>query len=86
MTTITNRRAAVAGVVLTALAATACNTATANPDDSPEDSPGVTEPFDPTRIYPPTNLPRVDQPTSIPRIYPPTDLPVRGVPAGRTGE
>jgi hypothetical protein len=64
-------RAAVAGAVLTALAATACDTATAGP----EDDPGVTEPFEElTRIYPPTN---------IPRIYPPTDL---YVPADRTGD
>jgi hypothetical protein len=63
-------RAAVAGAVLTALAATACDTATAGP----EDDPGVTEPFEElTRIYPPTN---------IPRIYPPTDP---YVPADRTG-
>ena len=67
-------RAAVAGAVLTALAATACNSAAAGPQDGLD----VTEPFDEvTRIYPPAN---------VPRIYPPTDLPVREVPADSTGE
>jgi hypothetical protein len=73
MHTSNHLRAVVAGAVLTALAATACERAAAGL----EVGLGVTEPFDEvTRIYPPTD---------IPRIYPPTD-PVRGVPADRAGE
>ena len=74
MTTFNHIRAVVAGVVLTALAATACDTATAGPAHGPD----VIEPFDEvTRIYPPTN---------IPRIYPPADLPARGAPTDHTGQ
>ena len=73
MPTINHLRAAVAGAVLTAHAATACDTAAAGP----EGGLGVSEPVEEmTRLYPPTKGCR---------RYPPTD-PVRGVPAAGAGE
>ena len=66
MSRINHLRAAVAAAVLTTLAATACDTASADP----EDAAGDTEVFEElTRIYPPTGIP------PVPRIYPPTDIP-----------
>jgi hypothetical protein len=65
MPTINHLRAAVATAVLTTLAATACNTATAGSDRH-----GVTEPSE--------QQTRIDAPTEVPRIYPPTDLYVPG--------
>ena len=78
MSAINNLRSVAAAALLT-LAATACGTATA----SPEDVLDVTGQVDEPRIYPPTDVPVREIP---PRIYPPTDIPVREVPADNVGQ
>jgi len=69
MSAINNLRSVAAAALLVTLAATACGTATANPDDVLDVTGQVDEP----RIYPPTDVPVREVP---PRVYPPTDVPV----------
>ena len=69
MSAINNLRSVAAAALLVTLAATACGTATASPEDVLDVTGQVEEP----RIYPPTDVPVREVP---PRIYPPTDVPV----------